>query len=209
MKVIFGTTNERKVEDLRNQSKNLGIELEIIGMNDIGWNLGEIEETGKTIEENSLIKANAIHNFCIKNNINYPIITDDAGLFCEALNGKPGIFTGRYADEDIKNNPNLPKHQCVIKLLNDMKEIINRNAEYRCVVTCIFPDGTYFQETGQSKGSIAKEIIGELKKPYFYSIFILDGYNKAFSDLSPQELKDTYRFSATKKVLTKLKNQKR
>ena len=209
MKLIFGTTNERKVEDLRNQSKNLGIDLEIIGMNDIGWNLGEIEENGKTIEENSLIKANAIYEFCKANNIEYPIITDDAGLFCEALNGKPGIFTGRYADEDIKNNPNLPKHQCVIKLLNDMKGIINRNAMYRCVVTCMFPDGSYFQEIGESKGSIAKKINGELKKPYFYSIFILDGYNKAFSDLSNDELKDTYRFSATKKVLTKLENEKR
>ena len=204
MKVIFGTTNERKVEDLRNQSNNLGIDLEIIGMNDIGWNLGEIEETGKSIEENSLIKATAIHNFCKENNIEYPIITDDAGLFCEALNGKPGIFTGRYGDEERKNNPNLPKYQCVIKLLNDMKEIMNRNAMYRCVVTCMFPDGSYFQETGESKGYIAKGIIGELKKPYFYSIFILDGYNKAFSNLSVSELKETYRFSATRKVLTKL-----
>lgn len=81
MKVIFGTTNERKVEDLRNQIKNLRTNLEIIGMKDIGWNLGEIEETGTTIEENSLIKAKAIHNFCQENNIEYPIITDDAGLF--------------------------------------------------------------------------------------------------------------------------------
>lgn len=125
-------------------------------------------------------------------------------FFCEALDNKPGIFTGRYADEDIKNNPNLPKHQCVIKLLNDMKEIVNRKAKYRCVVTCMFPDGTYFQETGESHGRIANDIIGELKKPYFYSIFILDGYNKAFSDLTVSELKGTYRFLATRKVLTKL-----
>ncbi|MBQ2873529.1 MAG: non-canonical purine NTP pyrophosphatase [Bacilli bacterium] len=209
MKVIFGTTNERKVEDLRNQSMSLGIDLEIIGMNDIGWDLGEIEETGTTIEENSLIKANAIRNFCLENNIEYPIITDDAGLFCESLNGKPGIFTGRYADEEIKENPELPKYQCVIKLLNDMKGIVNRKATYRCAVTCMFPDGSYFQEIGESAGTIAEDIIGELKKPYFYSIFILDGYNKAFSDLSVPELKETYRFRANKKVLTRLNTKKK
>lgn len=208
MKIIFGTTNERKVEDLRNQSKALGIDLEIISMNDIGWNLGEIEEFGTTIEENSLIKANAIHNFCLEKNITYPIITDDAGLFCEVLNGEPGIFTGRYADQERKLNPELPKHQCVIKLLNNMRGITNRNATYRCVVTCMFSDGTYFQEIGESSGKIAEEIIGELKRPYFYSIFILDGYNIAFSDLEVSELKETYRFKASKKVLTKLNIKK-
>lgn len=208
MKVIFGTTNERKVEDLRNQIQALGLNLEVIGMHDIGWNLGDIDENGLTIEENSLIKANAIHDFCLQNNIEYPIITDDAGLFCEALNGEPGIFTGRYADEEIKANPELPKHQCVIKLLNNMKEIVNRAAAYRCVVTCMFTDGTYFQEIGESTGMIAEDIIGQLKKPYFYSIFILDGYNKAFSELEASELKDTYRYQAMKKVLTKLNNRK-
>lgn len=204
MKVIFGTTNERKVEDLREQSRALGIDLEIIGMNDIGWNLGEIEENGTTIEENSLIKAKAIHEFCVKHNIHYPIITDDAGLFCESLNGEPGIFTARYADDERKLNPELPKYQCVIKLLNNMKDVVNRKAMYRCSVTCMFPDGTYFQEYGESTGTIATEIIGELKKPYFYSIFILDGYNKAFSELHGDELQETYRFTANKRVLTRL-----
>lgn len=206
MKVIFGTTNERKVEDLKNQSKELGIELEIIGMNDIGWNLGEIEENGKTIEENSLIKAKAIYEFCQKNNISYPIITDDSGLYCEALNGEPGIYTARYADEERKQNPDLPKHQCVIKLLNNLKD--NRNAMYRSCVTCMFEDGSYFQEFGESKGKIAGKIIGEIKKPYFYSVFILDGTNKAFNELDVNELKETYRFTAIKKVLTKLKPEK-
>ena len=65
-------------------------------------------------------------------------------------------------------------------------------------------DGTYFQELGESKGYIAKDIIGELKKPYFYSVFILDGYDKAFSALNEKELKDTYRYNALKKTLVKI-----
>lgn len=204
MKVIFGTTNERKVEDLSNLSKSLGLDLEILSMSDIGWNLGEIEENGKTLEENSLIKANAIYNFCKLNNVSYPIITDDAGLFVDALNNEPGIYTGRYADEEKKKDPTLPKHQCVIKLLDKMKDFDNRDAKYVCVVTCMLPDGTYFQESAESKGIIAEEILGELKKPYFYSIFILSELNKVFSELKDDELKNTYRYSALKKVLKRI-----
>ena len=203
MKVIFGTTNNRKVEDLRNIGLSLNLDLEILGLNDIGWDLGETEETGLTIEENSLIKDQAIYDFCSINNITYPIITDDAGLFCEALNGEPGIYTGRYGDDEIATNPLLPKHQCVIKLLRKLNGESNRNAKYRCVVTCMIPDGSYFQEYGESNGVIAEEIIGDLKKPYFYSVFMLDGYQKAFGSLTKEELTETYRYCALRKTLSK------
>ena len=82
-------------------------------------------KTGLTIEENSLIKAQAIYDFCTLNNITYPIITDDAGLFCESLNGEPGIYTARYADDELSLNPELPKHQCVIKLLRNLNNVEN------------------------------------------------------------------------------------
>ncbi len=78
---------------------NLGIE--VVSMEDIGWDRGEIEENGSTIEENSLIKAQTIQSFCQNHDINYPIMTDDAGLFVDALNGEPGIYTARYADDEI------------------------------------------------------------------------------------------------------------
>ena len=93
MKIVFGTTNQRKIEDLKKLIKILDLDLEVLGLDDIDWILGEINEDGHTIEENSLIKARAIYNFCNEHNINYPIITDDAGLFCDALNGEPGVFT--------------------------------------------------------------------------------------------------------------------
>ena len=205
MKVIFGTTNNRKTQDLQNIIKELNADIEVLSMTDIGWDRGEIDENGSTIEENSLIKANSILNFCQDNNIKLPIITDDAGLFCEALNGDPGIYTARYADDERDLNPELPKHQCVIKLLRNMEKKENRNAAYRCCVTCMMPDGTYFQELGESKGNIAKDIIGELKKPYFYSIFVLHDQEKAFSDLSKEELDNTYRYNALRKVLVKMK----
>lgn len=208
MKVVFGTTNKRKIEDLQNLINSLKLDIEVLGMNDIGWDRGEIEENGTTINENSLIKANAIHAFCKENNIHYPIITDDAGLFCDALAGKPGIFTARYAEDELNENPKLPKHQCVIKLLRQLENNSNRTAYYKCAVTYMNSTGEYFQEIGQSKGEIAEDIIGELKKPYFYSVFILEGTNKAFSDITDENiLKNTYRYDALKKILARTKEK--
>ena len=208
MKIIFGTTAKRKVEDLQNLINSLKLNIEVLGMNDIGWDRGEIEENGTTINENSLIKAKAIHAFCKEKNIQHPIITDDAGLFCDALEGKPGIFTARYADSELKENPELPKYQCVIKLLRELENNPNRTASYKCAVTYMNPNGEYFQEIGQSKGKIAEDIIGELKKPYFYSVFVLDGINKAFSDITDENiLKNTYRYDALKKILTRVKEK--
>lgn len=205
MKIIFGTTNDRKVEDLQKVVADLNLDVQILGLKDIGWNLGEIMENGKTIEENSLIKAYSIRDFCQNNNINLPIITDDAGLFCEGLNNEPGVYTARYADDEREIDSTLPKYQCVIKLLRNLEGITNRNAVYRCAITYMLPSGIYFQEIGESHGIIADKIIGKLIKPYFYSVFILDEYNKVFSNLNDDELSNTYRYMAFKKVLKKIK----
>jgi len=204
MKIIFGTTNKRKIDDLQNIINELKLNIQVLSMSDIGWNRGEILENGATIEENSLIKAKAIFNFCKDYNIFYPIICDDAGLFCEALDGEPGIYTARYADCELLLNPKLPKYQCVIKLLRELKGVKNRNALYKCCVTCMMPDGSYFQEAGESKGTIAENIKGKLIKPYFYSIFILNGFTKSFSELQKEQLSDTYRYKALKKILFKI-----
>ena len=203
MKLIFGTTSKRKVEDLQNIINEMNLDIQVLGLEYINWDMGEIEENGLTIEENSLIKAQTILSFCKEHNIDYPIMADDAGLFVDVLNGEPGVYTARYADDEIIANPELPKHQCVIKLLRKLNNIKDRRATYRCCVTIMMPNGEYKQEMGESKGSIAEDIIGELKKPYFYSVFILEGTNVAFSELKGNELDDTYRYSALRKALRK------
>ena len=201
MKLIFGTTNKRKIEDLQNIINEMNLGIEVISMQDIGWDRGEIDENGRTIEENSLIKAKAILAFCQEHNILYPIMTDDAGLFVDALNGEPGIYTARYADDEISLDPSLPKHQCVVKLLRKMNGEENRKAKYRCCVTCMMPNGEYHQEIGESEGTIANDIIGKLKKPYFYSVFVLNNTNVAFNELKGEELDTTYRYNAIRKSL--------
>ena len=201
MKLIFGTTNKSKVEVLQYIINEMNLDIEVVSMEDIGWDRGEIDENGSTIEENSLIKAKSILSFCHDHNIDYPIMTDDAGLFVDALNGEPGIYTARYADDELALDSSLPKHQCVVKLLRKMNGKQNRNAKYRCCVTSMMPNGNYHQEIGESKGTIANEIIGELKKPYFYSVFILNGTTVAFNELKGEELDNTYRYNAIRKSL--------
>ena len=201
MKLIFGTTNKRKVEDLQNIINEMNLDIQVVSMEDIGWDRGEIEENGSTIEDNSLIKAQAILSFCNDHNIQHPIMTDDAGLFVDALNGEPGIYTARYADDELSLDPTLPKHQCVVKLLRNLNGEENRKAKYRCCVTSMMPNGEYHQELGESEGTIAKDIIGELKKPYFYSVFVLNGTDVAFNKLKGEELDNTYRYNALSKSL--------
>lgn len=201
MKIIFGTTSKRKIEDLQNIINEMNLDIEVISMEDIGWDRGEINENGTTIEENSLIKARAILSFCLDHNIHYPIMTDDAGLFVDALNGEPGIYTSRYADDELTLDSSLPRHQCVVKLLRKMNNEKNRGAKYRCCVTSMMANGDYHQEVGESEGTIANEIIGELKNPYFYSVFILNGTNVAFNELKGEELNSTYRYNAIRKAL--------
>jgi XTP/dITP diphosphohydrolase len=125
-------------------------------------------------------------------------------LFVESLNGEPGIYTARYADEELKQNPSLPEYECVNKLLRKLGDNTNRNAYYKCVVTCMYADGTYFQDYGISMGEITKSIIDPLNKPYFYSVFKLLEYEKTFKLLTDDELNSSYRYSAFNKVLSRL-----
>lgn len=207
MKLIFGTTNKRKTADLQNIIDEMNYDIEVLSMEDIGWDRGDIEEDGTTIDENSLKKAQAIYSFCQDHDINYPIMTDDAGLFVDALNGEPGVFTARYADDEMILNKDLPKYQNVVKLLRKLNGVENRNAKYKCCVTTMMPDGQFFQEIGESDGTISKEIIGELKRPFFYSVFILNGTNVAFSELKKEQLDNTYRYNAIRKSLKKIRER--
>lgn len=117
----------------------------------------------------------------------------------------PGVYTARYADDEIALNPELPKYQSVIKILRKLNNEENRRAKIRSCVTTMMPNGEYHQELGESEGVIAHEIIGDLTKPYFYSVFILNGTNEAFNRLKPEELEDTYRYKALRKSLKGIK----
>lgn len=87
MKIIYATTNEAKKNQVEEFLKYHNYDVEILTLKDIGFR-EEIDENGETFEENSLIKAEAVKEFCKKNNIEGMIVADDAGLMVDALNRK-------------------------------------------------------------------------------------------------------------------------
>lgn len=207
MKIIFATTNERKLLDVRSVIEHEDFDAEILSLNDIGF-IGDIEETGKTLEDNSIIKAKAVKIFCNTRNINYTIISDDSGLFINSLNGEPGINTSRYAEEEIKANPLLPKYECVNKALRKLENSNNRSAQFRCALTCITEDNAVITATSVTNGSISNSIQGEIANPYFYSVFIPVGSDKTLNQFNEEELFDTCRYLGFKSLLGKICNVK-
>lgn len=205
-KIVFGTTNKRKIADLEAVIQEHGLDIDVLSLDDIGWDRGEIEENGTTIEENSLIKARGIYDFLKEKGLSYPIISDDSGLFVDALNGAPGIYTARFADEELRNDPTLPKYQAIYKMLNLMKGEKNRRAKYCCAITVMDNDGNYKQLVDSSEGYIDEKVNDPIKKPYLYSVFVDKISGKPFNQLNEDELKHTYRYKAFVKIFANRNN---
>jgi len=198
MKIIYGTGNKHKIEEIKTLFNNHQIETEILSLKDIGFN-EEIEENGETFEENSMIKAKAIKEFCNKNNINEIIITDDAGLCVDALDGAPGVHSARYAGD------HAPQQVTLNKLMNKMKDVPKerRTAQFVCVLTAILPNGEVIVAKGITKGSIA-ENIGTMGGLTYCPVFIPEGTTKVMNDLSDKEKEQTHREKAFKELIKKL-----
>ncbi len=204
MKIVFGTTNETKVRDIKIFVQANNIDAEILSMKDIDWDRGEIEENGTTCEENSMIKAKAIKEFLNDHNLNYCVLTDDSGLFVKALNGRPGIYTARYAEEEMEKDPSLTKKYAITKMLNEMEGKTDRSAYYKASLTFMDEKGNKTTAEGRTYGEIAHAPQGEIPKIVLYSLFEVNGLNKTFNNLTEEELNETYRCLALKDLFTKL-----
>jgi XTP/dITP diphosphohydrolase len=203
MKFIYGTGNKGKVEQVKDffrTQKN--IELEILSLKDIGFD-EEIIEDGKTFEENSEIKAKAIKSFCEKNNINEMIIADDAGLCVDALNGRPGVLSARYAGD------HAPQEIVIEKLLGEMQGVPEekRTASFVCVLTAILQNGEKIQVRGETKGKIAVKS-GKMEKLTYDPVFIPDEIGRVMSEVGGEELKITYRQKAFLNLINILEQKK-
>lgn len=204
MEILYGTHNFAKVEAMEKIVRINKINAKIYTMKDIKFN-EEIIENGKTFEENSEIKAYAIKKYCDKNNIKDKIIiTDDAGLCVDKLNGEPGVYSARYAGENSTQEENLNK------LLGNLKEYDkkqDRSCKFVCVLTAILPNGEKIVSRGECKGSVAL-IPGSLGGLTYEPVFIPEGFDKPMGDLNEKEYKNTHnhRDIAMKKLVEKLKN---
>jgi len=173
MKLVFATNNKHKLEEVR---KILPSVFQVISLQELGCD-DDIEETGSTLEANSLLKAQYIWE-----HYHVDCFADDTGLEIEALNGAPGVFTARWAGEAHNDAANRQK------ALRELQGQSNRHARFRTVVTLI-RDGKAKQVEGIVNGSIATEERGEGGFGYD-SLFIPQGYEQTFAQL-PAEIKNS------------------
>lgn len=172
-KIIFASNNSHKLNEVR----QILDAYEVLSLKDIGFSQ-DIEENGNTLAENAQIKARAIKKYCDENNINFPIFSDDSGLFVDALNGEPGVYSARYS----KTHDDEANRQKVLKALKRKK---NRNAYFECVVCLIFNDEEYLF-SGKTFGTILKEYQGDTSFGYD-CIFYSDDLKKSFGDARKNE----------------------
>lgn len=173
MKIVVATHNKDKFKELYHGLKLLKIEL--LSLEDFP-EIGEIIENGNTLEENALIKARTVNQLT-----SLPAISDDTGLFVDALNGDPGIYSARYAGENSTYLDN------VNKMLHEMKNIPegNRQAKFNTVMAYVDGKRELIAE-GFVKGIISNKIKG-IGGFGYDSIFYIRNKGKTFSEMSIEE----------------------
>ena len=201
MKLIYGTGNQGKVNQVRDYLKTTDLNLEIISIKDLGFN-EDVEENGKTFEENSLIKAKAMKKFLDENKIEGIIMTDDSGLCVNALGGKPGIYSARYAGD------HAPHDVVLNKLLEEIEKTKteDRSAQFVCVLTAILPSGKVIVARGEDNGKILKKP-GTMGKLTYDPVFVPEGFEVPMTEIADKDLGSTHREKALLKLIEKLKDE--
>ena len=183
MKIVFATNNQHKLDEIRSI---LGDKIEVLSLKDIGCDV-DIPETGQTLEENALQKAQYIYD-----HYHMSVFADDTGLEVEALNGAPGIYSARYASMVDGSSVSHDSEANMSCLLKELGENNNRKARFRTVIALILkkdicPCGcTSVKEIHQFEGIVEGEIIRERRggEGFGYDpIFQPDGYDKTFAEL--------------------------
>lgn len=169
-KIVLASNNKHKLKEIREVLNNY----EILSLEDINFH-EEIEEIGKSFEENALIKAKAIRKF-LKDNAK--ILADDSGLCCVALNDEPGIFSARYA----KNHDDKANRDKVIANLKGL----DHKAYFECMLILLENDDNYKMFEGRTYGMIIENEKGDTSFGYD-CIFLSDDLNKTFGEATDEE----------------------
>ncbi|SHO62225.1 non-canonical purine NTP diphosphatase [Algoriphagus zhangzhouensis] len=192
MKICFATNNKKKIEEVK---AALGSEFQIVSLEDIGCH-EELPETGDTLEFNAFQKARHV-----KDHYGVDCFADDTGLEVEALDGAPGVYSGRYAGEPRSDERNIDK------LLDSMTGKENRQARFRTVIALLL-DGKEYQFDGIAKGEILDHRVGE--KGFGYDpVFRPEGYELTFAEISLEDKnKISHRGKAVKALVEFLRQRK-
>lgn len=170
MKLVFATHNKNKLEEVR---ALIPSSIELLSLEDIGC-YDEIPETAETIEENAILKADYV-----KLHYKLDCFADDTGLEVDALGGRPGVYSARYAGESKNNEDNIAR------LLSELKEEENRQARFKTVIALNL-NGHQFLFQGICVGEITREKRGD--KGFGYdAVFQPDGSTKTFAEMNMKE----------------------
>ena len=170
--IVAATANLHKVEEYK---KLLGdMDVEIKSLADFP-NFPEVEENGSSFKENAAIKARAASKYC-----NAAAFADDSGLEVEALDGRPGIYSSRYAANDAER---------IAKLLGELDGKTNRRARFVCAIAIAFNGEVLETFEGTVEGTITLAPRGEGGFGYD-PVFQPDGYDQTFGEL-PAEVKNS------------------
>lgn len=170
MQIVLATRNLKKAKEIREILK--GLDVEFLSLRDFP-EIKEIEEKGKTFSENATLKAKEVAHLTKRISL-----ADDSGLEVDALKGKPGIYSARFARNDRERNRKL------LRLLKDVPAD-KRGATFRCTVAIARPDGKIRILEGKYRGRIAFKERGKTGFG-FDPVFITPRYNKTFAELGPK-----------------------
>ncbi len=192
MKICFATNNSKKIEEV---TAALDTDLEIVSLQEIGcWE--ELPETGNTLQDNAFQKARYV-----KENYGVDCFADDTGLEVLALDGAPGVYSGRFAGEPRSDDRNISL------LLEKMEGKDNRKARFRTVIALIL-DGEEFSFEGTAEGEILNKKVGAGGFGYD-PVFRPIGFDRTFAELTMGEKNEiSHRGKAVRALISFLANRK-
>ncbi|MBQ3000114.1 MAG: RdgB/HAM1 family non-canonical purine NTP pyrophosphatase [Oscillospiraceae bacterium] len=194
MKVVLASKNRHKLKEISQITEKFGMELVL--QSELGVDI-DVEETGTTFEENSLLKAEAVMKAT-----GLPALADDSGIAVDALDGKPGIYSARYGfDESLDDWGRL------LLLLKNTEHVPDgqRQAKFVCVISFVTPDGQVIQARGEIHGELTREPRGEGGFGYD-PIFYYPPLGKTTAELPAEEKNAvSHRGNALKVFYEKLK----
>ena len=176
VQLVLATRNAKKLAELDRLLASAGLDVEILG-SDAFSDLPEIEETGSTFAENSLIKARAVaaHTGLIA-------IADDSGLCVDALDGQPGIYSARWAGPGATDESNL---DLVLEQIRDV-ERAQRTAHFACAAALVLPSGQEYVVQGQVNGVLLTQRRGAGGFGYD-PIFLPDGFDITTAEMTSDQ----------------------
>lgn len=188
-KIIFASHNQGKIREIKEILAPFGVEV----VSDLS--LPDVEETGTTFAENAILKAETISQAT-----GLPCLADDSGLCVNALNGRPGVYSARYA-------PNRDFNKGMELMLEEMQDKKDRSAYFICVLALAIPNKETKTFEGIVNGNIALKQEGNGGFGYD-PIFIPEGFEHSFGTFSPAEkAKISHRARALEKFVKELKNE--